>query len=334
MDQFIRIIFQVSYLGGLAWIVMLLAEHQFQKRTQRFRHRFQHQIERIQILKRLWLFRHIDGMLYLTSKKYQPGVSAVRFILRCVYLIVIVFVSLLIIKEFPRITYENPFMNQGPETTSMPWAGALVVALIIGTIPYLLLRIRYSQNVVKASYDLAEVVKIMSRYAHLSISSALRHTGDDLPASNVLKRPVHILASVFSSYGTVSELQSEAIHFSKAIGTTFSTQFVMDLLFFEKEGVQLLKQSLLFLNDSIENQRQAILRAKNENRDAISLGIWVNAFVISLTTVFGIQALSLHVFLKLLLQTTVGLYMASFVMLSFIVAFFIGRVLSRPKLDY
>jgi len=331
---FIRIFFQVSYFGGLAWIVMLLAESRIKKGSLRIKHRFRHHAEKMQSWRKVWLIRHIDGLLYLTSSHYQPGVSAIRFILRSSYLILIVFITLMFVDEVPRIAYQNPFLIQEPLTTSIPWTGALVLSLVFGVLPYVVLRIRYSHNVVKASYDLADVVKIMSRYAHLSVSSALRYTADDLSAANVLKRPLYVLSSVFSSYGSFAELQAEAVKFSNAIRTTFATQFVLDLLYIEKEGVQHFKRSLLYLNDSIEHQRQAILRAKDENRDAISLGIWVNAFVILLLSTFAIRHLTWRVFFKLLLQTTIGLYMSAFVFISFIVAFVIGRILSRPKLDY
>lgn len=335
MENTIRILFQVSYLYGLFWMIMLLAENRLQNSAERFRHRYRNRIEQISSYRNIWIIRHLDKMLYLTSKNYQPGVSGVRFLLRSIYLFFAVFIVLLIIEDVPKLTYANPFVQQELQTSDISWTTAFIVALIFGTIPYIILRFRYSQNVVNASYDLSEVVKIMSRYSHLPISSALRQTADDLPAGNVLRRPVSILANAFSSYGSHAELQAEALRFSNAIGTTFATQFVMDLLFFEKEGTHdHLKHSLLYLNDSLETQRQAILRAKDENRDAIALGLWVNALVILITSGFVIQFLTLRVFLKLLLQTEIGLYLSLFIVFSFIVAFFIGRILSRPKLDY
>lgn len=334
MESAIRVIFQVSFWVGLAWFFLLLVETRFQRSAERFKHRFRFRVQRMNSYRKFWIIRHLDRLLYLTAKNFQPGASAVRFLLRSLYLFLTVFVILLVIEGVPRFAYRNPFEAHDPEISSIPVTAAFIIALVFSAIPYVVLRLRYSQNVVKASYDLAEVVKIISRHAHLPVSSALRHTADDLPAGNVLKRPLYMLASVFSSYGSFDELQAEALRFSSAIGTTFATQFVMDLLFFEKEGTQHFKRSLLFLNDSIEWQRQAILRAKDENRDAIALGLWINAFVIVLTSIFAIRFLTLRVFLKLLFQTEIGLYLMTFVLTSFVIAFFIGRVLSRPKLDY
>lgn len=335
MDSVFRFFCLTAYFGGLIWIAGLLSESYFRKQTRRLRYRIRQRIAEMQPYRTNRFIEHLDRMLYLTARHYQPGISSIRFLLRSFYLFLTVLVSLGLVGDVPRLTYENPFLQtEVSETTQLSGTLIVSVALVAGLMPYVVLRFRYHRNLIKGSYDLAEVIKILSRHAHLPVSFALRHTADSLPASNVLKRPVLILASAFSSYGSLRELKAETQRFARAIGTTFATQLAMDLLYAETEGGKNLKRSLLFLNQAIENQRQTILKAKDEARDAIALGLWVNLFVIVITSAVAVQFLTLRVFLKLLLQTNAGLSLFLVVLVSLIVSFLVSRVLARPKLDY
>lgn len=333
MEEAIRILFQISYMGSMAWMIWLLLERYFRLRRHRIRHRFRQRIEGSHS-SRLWIFRHLDKLLFLTAKDFQSGISSFRFLMRCLYLFLATFLTLLLVGEYPTFMSSNPFVDSNIVMTDISWTAMGIISLVVGFLPYIFLRFRYHRNVVKSSYDLADVIKIMSRHAHFAISPALRRTADDLPASNVLRRPLYILSDLFSSYSSHEELQAEALRFSSSIGTTFAMQFIMDLLSFEKDGIKNLKTSLLFLNETMELQRQAILKVKEQNQDAISLGLWVNAFVILLVSGFGVYYLTPNVFFKLLFQTNLGLYLLVFMLFSFVLSFLVSLLLSRPKLDY
>lgn len=302
------------FLIGLIWTCLILADIRMQKRSARIGYKLRRRLFSIKY-QEYWIVRHLDRLLMLAARKYRPLESALRFCLFCLLTIMAAFALLII--------------------ANIPWQLSLFMASILGAgIPYLGLRIRYAERGVKASYDLVEVVKLLSRYAHLPVHTALRRTADDLSERSVLKRPVLILADTFSSYGSPEDLQQEAYRFSSAIGTTFATQLMMELIQAEKDGSKQMNQSLKFLNEAIENQRNAVLDVKKENRDAIALGVWVNLVVIAILAWSTASFLTWDVFIGLLLQTEIGVTLSFVVIGSLIITFLVGRILSRPKLDY
>jgi hypothetical protein len=310
----IRIIILAVLFAGLIWVSLIVANIRFQKGSARIGYKLRKKMMDFKY-RDYRLIRHLDRLMLLAAPRYQPVESALRFCLFMLFSVVAVFVVMIM--------------------THIPWKTSAAGAVTLGLgLPYLALRIRFAERSVRASYDLAEIVKLLSRHAHLPIHTALKRTAEDLSERNVLKRSVWILADAFSSYGSIAELQSEALRFSGAVGTTFATQLVMELMQAEKEGSKQLGASLKFLNSAIEEQKNTVLNVKKENRDAIALGMWVNLVVIVILAWSTASFLTWDVFFRLLTQTQIGVMLSLFVIGSFFVAFMVGRLLSRPKLDY
>lgn len=309
----IRLFIMALLLVGLTWSSILIADVQMQKRSVRIGYKLRRRLFTVKY-QDYGLIRHLDRLMFLAARHYRPVESAIRFCLFCLLAAAAVFALL---------------------ATFIPWQRSSALAVILGVgIPYLILRIRHAERGVKASYDLAEVIKLLSRHAHLPVHTALKHTAENLSDRSVLKRPVMVLADAFSSYGSKDELLQEALRFSSTIGTAFAVQLVMELIQAEKDGSKHLNQSLKFLNEAIEGQRNAVLGVKKENRDAIALGIWVNLAVIAILSWSTASFLTWGTFFRLLTQTEIGVTLSLAVAGSLVTAFFIGRVLSRPKLDY
>lgn len=290
--------------------------------------------------KRMWLYRHLDNLLYFVKRKYEPGNSVLRYVLLTGFLFIGVFLSgLLTLQELPgQLTFKNPFLEGISINDRIPVQGAwklpLFVALISASIPYLRLRYMYAQRKVRGSYDLLDVIKIATKFTYLSVDAILSRTADFLTEDNVLKTPLKLLGIAFSNYSNERELVEEAGRFTEAIGTTFAVEFVSDLLYCEKEGTRYLKNSLMTLNRTMEQQRDTILTVKAGSRDAISLGLYGNLVVLVSSVGTFIYMLKPDVYFKLQFQTTIGLTFLMIIIAGLFVSFMISTILARPKLDY
>lgn len=290
--------------------------------------------------KGLWLYRHLDSLLYFVHRKYEPGISVLRFLARSGLLFAAVFLSgLLTLTELPgHLSFNNPFMEGMSFNKGLPvggsWRFPLFVAAISATIPYFRMRYVYAQRKVKGSYDLLDVVKIATKFTHLSVDALLMKTADFLTADNVLKTPLRLLGASFANYSNERELHEEAGRFSRAIGTTFGVEFISDLLYSEKEGTLYLKNSLMLLNRSMEQQRETILTVKAGSRDAISLGLYGNLVVLVSSVGTFIYMLKPDVYFRLQFQTSVGLTFLAVILTGLFISFVISIILSKPKLDY
>jgi hypothetical protein len=290
--------------------------------------------------KSFWLYKHIDSMLYLANDKYEPGISVMRFFILTGFLFLSMFIiGMLTIADIPnQISFSNPF-QQGvsvskTESGGLIWQYPFLLAILITSIPYARLRYIYSKRTVQSSYDLLEVIKIYSKFSHLSMESALMKTSQTTNIENVLRGPLKILSTIFTSYGNLAELQREIHRFTNTIGTTFALQFGSDLMYAQTQGDRSLKGNLLSLTISMEQQRETILTVKSKSRDAISMGVYGNLIVIALCIGSVTAFLKPAVYIQLQFQTKTGLTFLSVIIVSLFISFMISVVLSRPKLDY
>lgn len=341
----IRFALHLLIAWGLWLLVKPLVERHLrqlgQSIDQQMNHRrsiFRKRISKVK--KRLWLYRHLDDLLYFAHRRYEPGLSVMRFSIRTIFLFTAVFLSaLLTLRELPgRMSFNNPFVEGISFGERVPvhevWQLPLFVAVIAGSIPYLRMRYSYAQRKVRGSYDLLDVIKIATKFTHLSVDSIMARTAELLTEDNVLRTPLRLLSAAFANYSNEYELNEQAARFSGAIGTTFAVEFVSDLLYCEKEGTRYLKSSLMVLNRSMEQQRDTILTVKAGSRDAINLGLYGNLVVLVSSVGTFIYMLKPDVYFKLQFQTTVGLGFLMVIITGLFISFIISSILARPKLDY
>jgi len=232
------------------------------------------------------------------------------------------------------IIFNGNLQTSNVETIKSFWKLPMLLAILAGSIPYIVMRYKYAKRQTKGSYDLLDVVKIFAKYTYLSVDAALYATSDYLMDNNVLKRPLRILADEFSNYSTETMLQDEAQRFASNVSTTFARIFVSDLLDAEKEGNVNLNLSLLELNDSMEQQRETILTVKASNSDAIKLGLYGNFLVFVLSIGTFMLLLKPGLYFKLQFQTSIGVTFFMIIVISFVIALLFSILLSKPKLDY
>lgn len=340
-----RFILHLLIVWGMWLLIKPLIERHLWQVSQKVDFRIKHKMsifgKRVSsVKKRLWLYRHLDNFLYFVHQNYEPGVSVMRFVVRTVIVFIAVFLSgLLTISELPgRLSFNNPFLdgitfNEG-QSIQEAWRFPFFMAVISAMIPYFRMRYIYAQRKVHGSYDLLDVVKISTKFTHLSVDSILDRTADFLTDKNVLKGPLKLLGATFSNYSNEKELAQEAGRFSGAIGTTFALEFISDLLYAEKEGTRYLKSSLMLLNRSMEQQRDTILTVKAGSRDAISLGLYGNLLVLVSTVGTFMYMLKPDVYFQLQFETTVGLSFLMVIISGLFISFVISTILARPKLDY
>ncbi|WP_379155027.1 hypothetical protein [Paenibacillus sp. sgz5001063] len=341
----LQVAFHLLIAGGLWLLVKPLIERHLRQFGQKID---QHMSLRISLFgkkvstnkKRRWLYRHLDDLLYFSKRKYEPGISVTRFAIRTLFLFSAVSLSgLLTLTELPgHLSLNNPFLEGISFDDRIPvqgsWRFPLFVAVIAASIPYLRTRYLYAQRKVRGSYDLLDVIKIATKFTHLSVDSILTKTAELLTKDNVLKTPLRLLGASFSNYSNERELTREAERFAGAIGTTFAVEFVSDLLYCEKEGTRYLKNTLMMLSRSMEQQRETILTVKAGSRDAISLGLYGNLVVLVSSVGTFIYMLKPDVYIKLQFQTTVGLTFLMVIIAGLFISFMISTILARPKLDY
>jgi hypothetical protein len=341
----LRFVLHLLIVWGMWLLIKPLTERQLRQVGQKVDFRVKHKLSIVgkrvrKVEKRLWLYRHLDNLLYFVHRKYEPGISVMRFVIRTAIVFIAVFLSgLLTLSELPgRLSFNNPFLEGITFNEGQPFQGAwrfsLFIAVISATIPYFRMRYIYAQRKVRGSYDLLDVVKISTKFTHLSVDSILDRAADFLTDMNVLKGPLKLLAAAFSNYSNEKELVEEAGRFSNAIGTTFALEFISDLLYAEKEGTRYLKSSLMLLNRSMEQQRETILTVKAGSRDAISLGLYGNLLVLVSTVGTFMYMLKPDVYFQLQFETTVGLSFLMVIVSGLFISFVISTILARPKLDY
>lgn len=336
-DNVIRLIFQLIVLFGIWQIIKPIVYQQINLSESKRDLRKNLKKRRERTLKiRKGIYKHLDDLLYLVQKGYAPGASVTRFLIRSVFMFVAMFLlSYLLLRGVPSlINPDNPFLQNTVTPTKESWQFPLYLAILAAVLPYLQLRYRYSIRQAKGSYDLLEVVKIYAKYCYLSIDVALHRTSEFLGEDNVLRDPLKSLAEAFANYRTTAELNEEAARFTRAVSTTFASNFVSDLLSAEREGTHFLNSSLLDLNQAMETQRETIMEVKANNRDAVSLGLWVNLFTFIVCVGSFMFLVSPKVYFKLQFQTTIGLTFLVIIIGSFFAALIMSVILARPKLDY
>ncbi len=286
--------------------------------------------------KRNTSFTHLETMLYLVAKNYEPVASVYRFFILTLLLFVGSFFTIFFFTSELTLTLttSNPFGNM--ETMGNVNLGkgfSLFISSLVATTPYLFLRVRYISRKVKAGYDLLELLKVMSRHSHLAVDTALSRTADELPISNVLKRPLKLLSFSFTSYMYEEELGREAERFVRVIGSTFAVSFAADIIHEYKTGGGM-GRSLETLIASMESQLFNILEGKSEMSDAIHLGTWIN--MISIIVICGGTAMSIgwSNYARLQFQTVQGVVFLGLIFISTMASFVIGLFLNKPRLDY
>lgn len=341
----LRFVVHLWIVYGIWLLIKPLVERHLRHLSQKVDYQIKYRMNLVgkkvsRVRKRLWLYRHLDNLLYFAHPKYEPGISVMRFVTRTAIVFFAVFFSgLLTLSELPgRLSFNNPFLegitfNEGRPVQGA-WRFPLFIAVISASIPYFRMRYRFAQRKVHGSYDLLDVVKICTKFTHLSVDSILDRTADYLTDKNVLKGPLKLLGATFANYSSEKELVEEAGRFSNAIGTTFALEFVSDLLYAEKEGSRYLKSSLMLLNRSMEQQRETILIVKAGSRDAISLGLYGNLVVLVSTIGTFMYMLKPDVYFQLQFETTVGLSFLMVIISGLFISFVISTILARPKLDY
>ncbi|WP_150274229.1 hypothetical protein [Paenibacillus tepidiphilus] len=290
--------------------------------------------------KRMWIYRHLDNLLYLSSKKYEPGVSVFRFLFSMLFVFVgVMLTGYATFNEMPKQHSINGslIVRDLQVDSSLPksaWVFIVFVALVASFLPYFRLRYRYSFRRVKASYDLLEIVKIIPKFTHLSVDNCLYKTAEYIDEKNVLKQPLKMLSAAFAGYSNDNELRQEAQRFSKIVGTTFAIEFISNVLYAEREGTHHLKYSFMILHQSMEQQKETILTMRARNSDAVKLGSYGNVITILVCIPTFIGALGWNIYYKLQFQTTTGLIFMMFILATLILSFLLSALLSQPKLDY
>jgi len=289
------------------------------------------------------IYRHLDRMLYLVKKDYDPGVSVVRFFMTVLgYFLSTFFVLIMTVGDLPgSLQFQNPFSDPvfiEYKESKFFWQFPFVMAVIAAIIPYLVLRYRFNHYNILASYDLLEVVKMMTRsiqgHRNYQIHEALRLTADMLSTSNVLRRPLYILSNAFLSYSNFGEIKAALFKFDSIIGTTFSKIFANSLMFAEQNGGKNLAKSFLHLANNMEDQLQTVIDSHKHARDPILLGKYGG--LITFFVVIPVAALSLGVdtYLKLQFKTVLGLGLFASIVVSIFLSFVLSLAISKPKLDY
>ena len=283
------------------------------------------------------LYRHVDRMLYLVQPNYEAVTSAYRFFALTAFVFLATFFAVYVATSGATvpITTGNPFLRNIEETGSLKigMGFAFIVAAISAGVPYLVLRIRYLSKSVQAGYDLVEVVKTLTRFAHLAIDTALTKTAESLPERNVLKRPLKLLAFTMTAHTYEGELNRETERFVRSIGTTFAIAFVSEVLFVYRTGGSYY-EAMTRLVEAMESQWIAVRNAQKEAADAIQMGAWGNLIVTVAICAGTAFVLSWPVYAKLQFQTAIGAGFFVFVVIGILISLIVSLILSRPRLDF
>lgn len=340
INNILDAIFHMTYLAGLCMLSYRISEKSLSSIGKQFDRKIKFRMsvlgEKLEKKKnRSWIYRHIDELLYLAKPDYTPGASFLRFSVQFFLIFFVVFLGMLLVFGGASLRFGNPFTGISVESsTRLQWEFPFLVAGMAAFSFYLKLRLNYANQKIKGSYDLLEVVKILPKFASYSMDTALSKTCELLSNDNVLRRPLSLLALSFANYASKSELIRDVQRFSSAIGTTFSVELSSILLYALEYGTGWLTSSLSELHRSMEKQREIVLEARQNSRDAILLGRYVNLILIAI--VLGSVALSIgwEAYIKLQFFSPLGLSLLSILLILLFISFILGTYLSKPVLDY
>lgn len=154
----IQFVLHLLVAGGLWLLVKPLIERHLWQWGQKLDLRmslFGHKVSSAK--RKMWLYRHLDDLLYFAHKRYEPGISVLRFVARSGMLFLGVFLSsLLTLKELPgQMSFSNPFLegmvlNDGAPVANA-WRLPLFLAVLSACIPYLRMRYTYAQRKVRGA---------------------------------------------------------------------------------------------------------------------------------------------------------------------------------------
>lgn len=336
----LRMLLHVIILSSLWFLIQPVLLLQFRKAGSQFNRRMIS--KNIRSLRRTkakkwFIYKHIDDLLFMTDRKYEPVVSVIRFTLRSIFISLVVgFSAMVTIGDLPNAFSDNPFLSNAdlPGASEIAWKFPSVLALVMLVLPYLFLWSKHLRLRTKNSYDLLQVVKLVSKFASLSPDKALYQAAAVLPDDAGLKRQLITLSQTFTSYSDKEELHEETMRFAALIGTTFAVQFVNELIYAEIEGTRNLKESMFDLSNSMEVQRDAIINVQNNSQEAIQMGFYVNLFVFVATSGSLMYLLGIKVYMKLQFNTPTGMIFITSIVITFLFSFLISIFLSKPKLDY
>lgn len=321
-------------LGGLWGLMTPLLRPQLRRTRERIRLLSKLGKERLTSSR---LFHGLDQMLYLVQKKYEPGVSVYRFFSFSGFqFAATLFTVFFFTSQLPMtLASSNPFLPSSERVgdVRLGVAFSVFVAVLATFIPYLVLRVRYLSRKVKAGYDLLDIVKIMPRFAHLALDTALQKTADVLPEVNVLKKPLKLFVFTLSGHTFPEELRREGERLIQIIDTTFGVVFVTNILYAYRTGGNV-EDFLFHLQASMEEQLISVQNAKKEVGDAIAMGAYGNVLAVIGVAVGLGYMLGWSIYLRLQFQTVVGIQMFGMVLVTTLASLIISLLLSRPKLDY
>lgn len=210
----------------------------------------------------------------------------------------------------------------------------LAASLIAACLPYVRLRYRYALARVKSSYELLEVVRLLSGESHLAVGVAVSRVASMIGPESSIKRPLKMFSETLLNYVDDDELIRAGKAFSAAVGTAFAVMFVSVVLHCVREGRENWEASLLTLSSEMEAQRMAILDTRSASRDAINLGTYGNILVY--LVIAGTMAYFMRpsVFFTMQFQTKVGLtgFVITFALI--LASYIWGKLLARLRLDY
>lgn len=209
-----------------------------------------------------------------------------------------------------------------------------LAALLASSFPYVILRYRYGVARVKSSYELLDVVRIMAGQAHLSVPMALNYVTSVVDEKSAIRNPLRNFSNVMINYRDEGELEEAAQEFARSIGTAFSISFVSILMQAQRGGREGLEESMFELESQMEQQRMAILKAKDANKEAISLGTYGNLVVYLLLSGTMLILMKPNIYLNLQFRTTVGLVGFSLVAVLSFASYIAAKMLNRLSLDY
>lgn len=338
MLPFSRLILQLAVVTGIIMVCRHLI-YGFSQRMNRRQELKDHLLKNIteKKTKRSRFKQHIEDLMLLSYSNFEPTVSYHRFLLTSLLYAVAVFITIFFtVDNLPHQLTNNPFQVEISNRVGAAanWRVSLVFSIITLCTPYLVLRYRFMIANTKASYDLMEPTKFMTKYAHLSVDKALSETAKMIPTNNVVRLALRQLSLMYTSYRNEEELLLANKRFIGLIGTTFAAQFANNLLYAEREGAQHMKNDFQSLHQSMEIQRETIMEVKANSRDAVQMGIYINLIVFVALVGSLMFFMRPTVYLKFQFETPVGLALLIAILISYLASVLFSIALSRPKLDY
>jgi hypothetical protein len=290
-------------------------------------------VHRTRAVPQSWLYKHLGELLYLRRKKTTPG----RFIYQTVlWFIAVLLLSYVATTKFPSMLPNSSTFAGSRIQVGNAVMGALFsffIALCSIGIRYFYLRISGYYQQVQAGYDLYEVVKMLPRFADLSIDDALFSTSEQLGPKNLLYRPLQLLSFCLTNYTRAEELDGETKRFINTVGTTFAVAFISDMLYSHRTGTDW-RESLVKLGSAMELRIMTILEAKKSFSEAIHMGLWGNW--VSLIGIIGglSYMVGFRVYAGLQFQSFIGSSLLVIVLITIFAGMICALYLRKPRLDY